>query len=496
MLIATLPVTDYSSTKQKLFQISDRADGIELRLDYLSHWDIDEVTALRQACVLPVIFTLRSRAHGGHYPHPETQRIQEIMGLCALNPDYLDVEYDVPVQHIQAIRRRYPAIKVILSYHNFEETPADLQALFQSIYQPDCYAYKIATHAQSSLDALRMLQCVLTLRPRHRMVGLCMGEAGQCTRILGSVVGSIFSYAYWDAEQETAPGQLSLQDLTAIYHYRQLNPATKVYALLGDPVHLSVGHLLHNRAMALLQQNAVYVKLRVTSEDLPQALQLLRELPCWGLSITMPLKEAILPCLDEIDPETQVIQAVNTVLRRQQRLIGLNTDGVGAIQALSSYGALAGQTLILIGAGGAARAIAYVALRHQAKVIILNRTLARAQRLATELGCEAQALPALHALTGYTLCVNTLPEQAYQDPDMQALWQSRPLLPNVLAMDIVYQPIETTFLRLVKAAGWRGIPGYEMFIAQALLQIQHWFQPEDQQLEKIKASMQSHFSQS
>ena len=210
----------------------------------------------------------------------------------------------------------------------------------------------------------------------------------------------------------------------------------------------------------------------------------------------MPLKEAILPCLDEIDPETQVIQAVNTVLRRQQRLIGLNTDGVGAIQALSSYGALAGQTLILIGAGGAARAIAYVALRHQAKVIILNRTLARAQRLATELGCEAQALPALHALTGYTLCVNTLPEQAYQDPDMQALWQSRPLLPNVLAMDIVYQPIETTFLRLVKAAGWRGIPGYEMFIAQALLQIQHWFQPEDQQLEKIKASMQSHFSQS
>lgn len=496
MLIATLAVKDYASTQQQLFQIADRADGVELRLDYLNHWDITALTALRKACALPVILTLRSRAHGGHYPHSETQRIQEIMALCTLNPDYLDVEYDVPVQHIQAIRCRYPAIKIILSYHNFEETPADLLGLFQTMYQPDCYAYKIATHAQSSLDALRMLQCVLMLRPRHRMIGLCMGEAGQCTRILGPVVGSIFSYACWDPAQPTAPGQLSLQDLATIYHYRQLNPATKVYALLGNPVHLSVGHILHNRAMQMLQQNAVYVKLRVASEALPEALHLLRQLPCWGLSITMPLKEAILPCLDDIDPEAQAIQAVNTVLRQQQRWIGLNTDGIGAIQALSAHGSLAGQTLILIGAGGAARAIAYVALRHQAKVVIVNRTLARAQRLATELGCEAHALSAFPTLTGYTLCVNTLPEQAYQDPEMQALWQSLPKVTNVLAMDIVYQPVETIFLRLVKAVGWRSIPGYEMYIAQALLQIQHWFQPDDQQIQKIKALMQTHFSHS
>ena len=486
MLIATLPVTDYIQIKQHIFAIADRVDGIELRLDYLGHWDLNALHAVRKACTLPVILTLRSQGHGGYYPHSETQRLQDMLQLCRLNPDYLDVEFDVPAQHIQVIRRCYPAIKIILSYHNFTDTPSDLSSWFQSIYQPDCYAYKIATYAQSSLDALRMLHFVLSHKPRYRMIGLCMGEAGQCTRILGPVVGSLFSYAPLDPEQVTAPGQLSIQDMETIYHYRQLNVTTKIYALLGDPVQGSIGHLVHNRAMQTLHQNAVYVKLRITQTELPECMHLCRQLPFWGFSVTMPLKEAILPYLDQIDPEAHAIQAVNTIVRQGQQWLGRNTDGLGAIQALSKHAPLAGQTLVLIGAGGAARAIAYVALQHQAKVIIVNRGLARAQRVATELGCEACGLNDLPGLSGYTVCVNTLPAHAYDDPEMQILWHASSFPRDVVAMDIVYQPTETPFLSLIKSKGWRSLSGYEMFSAQALLQIQHWFQPKPQQLQAVQ----------
>ncbi len=494
MLIATLPVTDYAAATQHIFQLADRADGIELRLDYLAHWDMTALAVLRQACKVPVIMTLRSRAQGGHYPHAESQRIQALMALCALNPDYLDVEYDVPAAHRQAIRQCYPAIKIILSYHNFQETPVDLPALFETIYQPDCYAYKIVTLAHSSVDALRMLHCVLTHQHRYRIIGFCMGEAGQLTRILSPIVGNLLCYAYWDPNHAVAPGQLSIQDLLTIYDYRRLNAATQVLALLGDPIDKSVGHILHNRAFAVLHQNAVYVKLRVLPEELSAVLDWVKRLPFMGLSITMPIKEDVMPLLDEIDATARSIGAVNTIVRQHNRYLGLNTDGLGAMQALAAHTPISGQTILVVGAGGAARAIAYEALRQHSKVMIVNRTLATAQRLADDLGCEAYALDALPTLT-YTVCINTLPESAYQSPNMVALWQPSHLLPNIIAMDIVYQPIETAFLRLAKVAGWYCIPGFTMFIAQALLQLHHWFQPEAAQIQEIHALMQQFFMQ-
>jgi 3-dehydroquinate dehydratase/shikimate dehydrogenase len=493
MLIASLAIKDYSTAKQSLFQLADRADGVEFRLDYAPHWDLGAISALRQACTLPVIFTLRRQTQGGHYPHTEAERLQTLLNLCALNPDYVDLEYDVPQKYIQAIRQRYPAVKIILSYHNFAETPPDLVGFFKTMQQTDCFAYKIATQAQSVLDALRMLQFVMQMKTQHRIIGLCMGEAGQCTRILAPIVGSLFSYAAWDPSQTTAPGQLSLQDLTEIYHYRQLNDATKIYVLLGDPVQGSVGHIVHNRVIRFLQKNAVYVKIRVSAADLPMAMHLLHGLPCVGGSITMPLKEKVLPLLQDLDPSAQVIQAVNTFVMQDRRWIGMNTDGLGAMQAVAAHLPLAGQTIVLFGAGGAARALAVVASQQGAKLIILNRTLEKAKQLAEELHGEAYPLDMFPTLHSYTLCINTLPESAFQTPELQAIWQPKYILPESTAMDIVYQPRETYFLNIAKAAGCQCIFGHHMYINQAILQIQHWFQPSEETLLHVREMMERYF---
>ena len=492
MLIAVIPVRDYDTAKQQIQKALEQADGVELRLDYLFQLDIDAIARLRAQCTLPVIFTLRSALQGGHYPCDEALRLQDMLRLAALNPDYVDVEYDVPDSFLQVLCAQYPSIKIICSYHDFIQTPEDLPGLFNALQRPYFYAYKIATQANTTTDALRMLVMVSKLQSHHKISGLCMGEYGLCTRIVGPVVGSMMSYACLDHAQATAPGQFLIRDLLTIYHYRQLNLDTKLYALIGDPVSASVGHIVHNQAMRMLHQNAVYLTLRVTSAALPEIIALCRNLPIWGFSITMPLKERMVSWMDSIEPRSKPIQAINTMVKHQQSWMGCNTDGLGAIEALKQKCCINQQTIAILGAGGSARAIAYEALRQKARVIILNRSESKAQQLAMDLGCEAGALVALPSLQ-YTVLINTLPEQAYTDPSLAFFVQSMVVPATVIAMDIVYQPIDTVFINIVKALGCRCVFGYEMYIFQALLQIQYWFAPSSALLSDLKTKMQAFF---
>jgi 3-dehydroquinate dehydratase/shikimate dehydrogenase len=493
MLVVVIPVTDWASAADALAQMPPQVGGVELRLDYLPVLDIGIVRRLRDACRVPIIFTLRSQAQGGKYAKDEAQRLKDIVALCALEPEFVDLEYDVPESLVRTIRDCYPAIDIIISYHQFDHTPKDLLTLLHRIERSGNLIYKIATYACSSLDGLRMVQFVRQHHHYYRLIGLCMGEDGACTRILSRMMGNFLSYAYQDAA--TAPGQLSVDHLITQYHYDQINTETRLYALLGDPVSQSVGHILHNQAIRLLQRNAVYLKLRVTEAELPDMLVLCRGLPLDGLSITMPLKESMVVWMDKIESTAQPINAVNSMLRQRSQWLGFNTDGLGAIQVLKHQVPIAQQIILILGAGGTARAIAYEALQQSAQVIILNRTLARAQALAKDLGVEGYALTAFPELKTrpYTVIVNTLPEHAYIQPEIAALFHSDHIRRNTLVMDCVYQPLETTFLRLLKKAHCLTIPGFQMFVGQALLQIEHWFQPEPRLLQQIKLQMEQFF---
>lgn len=494
MLITVIQVTDYPSAKKQISLSYPHADGVELRLDYLQPFDVNTVAQLRSEFNCPMILTLRKKSQGGFYEQSEEQRLQELLSLCELNPDYLDLEYDVPKSFLADIKLRHPSIKLICSYHNFNETPEDLNGIFESLQHPYFYGYKMATQANNTLDALRMLELVNSLKG-YFFTGLCMGEYGQCTRILSPILGNAMNYASLDDHHSTAPGQLTLQELLTIYHYRKLNSATKIYALLGDPVHLSVGHLLHNQAMEFLNENAVYLKLRVSQNELPQLITHCRNLAFSGFSLTMPLKEAIVPLLDEIETYSEPINAINSIVNEAKKSIGFNTDGIGALQALAEKIDIAKQKIVILGAGGAARAIAYEALQQRAEVFILNRTLNKAQKLAEELGCQSYDLTYLNDLKkiGYRVIINTLPNHVYAERSISELINANRLLANVFAMDIVYQPIRTSFLQIAQQANCVCVFGYEMFIYQALLQVKRWFNPTAKQLGEIKESMTCYF---
>ena len=185
-----------------------------------------------------------------------------------------------------------------------------------------------------------------------------------------------------------------------------------------------------------------------------------------GFSVTRPLKEEILPLLDAIDPCDRPIGAINTLIRENARWIGFNTDGKGAIQAVAERVSLASQTIAILGAGGAARAIAYEALQQKARVIIINRTLSKAQQLAHEFGCESLALtPSLSfKVLQATIIINTLPGDAYTEKDFLTWLHPDRLLPHTLAMDIVSTLPQTPFIRAAQQAKYRCIMGDDMYI--------------------------------
>lgn len=436
------------------------ADLLELRLDCFTEIDLSALKNLRSYFSIPMIFTLRSPLQGGSYLHSEEERLATIRRLTTLSPEYLDLENSVDPLFIEEISTHYPEIKLILSYHNFVETPPDLEGLYQEMKKTPAFFYKIAVSAHSCLDALRVV--LWAKKSAGRLIAISMGSHGEISRILGPVIGSPITYASLDESEKTAPGQVSAKILIERYHHRSLNPSTLLYGLIGDPVDKSISDKTHN---SLLRPLAVYIKIQVRPSELSAFLHYAGQVPFHGLSVTMPLKEHILPFLDEIDKEAQEIGAVNTLLFEKGKIHGFNTDGIGALNNLEANG----KRFVIIGAGGAARAIAYEAVRRGGQVTLLNRDAEKASQLAASLGCIGKGLEHMStcAEEGYDILINATPISPSIASDY--------ILPQAIVMETVIKPKETEFLKRAREKGCQIIYGYQMFVEQAVGQFNIWF---------------------
>jgi 3-dehydroquinate dehydratase/shikimate dehydrogenase len=429
-------------------QIRPLVDLIELRLDYFE---------IHEKPDFPVIFTLRKKEQGGVYDFSESTRLKKIEKLLELGPDYCDIEADTDPVFIERIAKKFPKVKLIGSYHNFEETPQDLDAIFQTMKNPHFSIYKMALQACSTLDMLKLM--IFLKKSKEPLSAMSMGELGKPSRVMAPILGSVLDYA--GLEEDPKLHRYSLKTLLETFHYKKLNRQTLLYSLIGNPVEQSPGHLFHNLRF---QHNAVYIKMSLLGEEVPEFFALLRQLPFGGLSITIPLKEAVYSQMDEVKPIAQVIGAINTVLIQNRKIIGTNTDGPGALNAIEKHLKVRGKRIAILGAGGTARAIAYEAKKRGALVMIFNRTPERARKLADEFGCVGYVLDAL-SQHSYDILVNTIPPKESQVP---------PLHPYAAVMDAVYTPKETPLLAAAKELGCLCIYGEEMFVEQALLQQKEW----------------------
>ncbi|MEX1224082.1 MAG: shikimate dehydrogenase, partial [Pirellulales bacterium] len=306
-------------------------------------------------------------------------------------------------------------------------------------------------------------------------VGMCMGEMGTPSRILGGRFGAPFTYATFHHERALAPGQLSFQEMKDVYHYDAINRETNVYAVIGDPIGHSLSPLVHNAAFRAEGINAVYIPFRVPKSQLKKFLTDAPLFGIRGLSVTIPHKETSLRVATKLDRAAREIGAVNTIVFENNGMTGYNTDCRAAMDSLAQATpaaaeeqGLAGRTCLVLGAGGAARAICYGLKRRGATVVIASRTREKADKLADALDCKAIDWSA-RSITSFDVLVNCTPVGMHPDVDASP-FEKHHLKPSHVVFDTVYNPETTLLLKNARSQSCKIVTGLEMFVRQAALQ--------------------------
>ena len=263
----------------------------------------------------------------------------------------------------------------------------------------------------------------------------------------------------------------------------EISGRTKLCCLIGNPIEHSLSPVMHNAAFKELHLDFVYLAFTVRKDELRNAIAGARSLQVHGLNVTMPHKTAIMKHLDEIDPTAKSIGAINTILNAEGRLVGYITDGVGAVKALNENGvSLKGKKMLLLGAGGAAKAIAYHAAQEVEELKILNRTAQKAKELAEALHKKFDKRISGNSLSSATLkkeledadiLVNATSVGMHPNVD-QSLVDSSWLRPDLCVMDIIYNPLETKLAKDAKSVGAKVISGIEMLIYQGVASFEIW----------------------
>jgi shikimate dehydrogenase len=258
---------------------------------------------------------------------------------------------------------------------------------------------------------------------------------------------------------------------------------TKVCGVIGDPIEHTLSPIIQNAAFEALELDYVFLAFRVQTAEIERAIYGMRALNIHGLNVTMPHKNAVIKYLDEIDPTAKTIASVNTILNKDGKLLGFNTDGVGALNALEQNGVKPrGKKILLLGAGGAAKAIAYTLSQEADELIILNRTSKPAEELTNLLNkkfgkkIKSDALSKISIrknLVDADVLINATSIGMKPNAD-QTFVESESLKPDLAVMDIVYNPIETKLAKDAKAVGAKVVSGVEMLIYQGAASFEIW----------------------
>jgi len=438
------------------------ADVAELRADYLVEPDLKAILTKKP---LPVMVTCRPAWEGGRWTGDEVLRVGLLEDACVLGADYVDLEFKA----FKDIKLR--GTKLVVSWHDFEKTPDDLDRLAAKLGGLEPLVVKIAVKANSAADAIRVV--LAQKRAARPSAFIAMGDFGEPLRVLYRRYGGILTYASLTSGQEAAPGQLTVEALVKGYRAKAIDDTTQVYAVIGDPVAQSRSPSIFNRVFHELGVNARYVKLRV--DDATKLREVFAGWELSGASVTAPHKEAALKAVDEADEVATGIGAVNTIVARG-RLVGSNTDVVGAIESIREAAmrkwkhGVYGMRALVLGAGGTARAVAWGLMAEGARVTIANRTFEKAKSLAEDLKCDYLPLSRLIEARAQIVCnATTVGMGSDETPYPKELWKT-----DQVAFDAVYTPRNTRFLREAREGGAEAADGVGMFVKQANAQAREW----------------------
>ncbi|MEO8500661.1 MAG: shikimate dehydrogenase [Vicinamibacteria bacterium] len=450
----------------RMADLSGLADMFEIRGDLVS--DLDLLT-IRKARSKPLIFTARAESEGGKMKDDDPKRRAMIHEAVKRGFDYVDVEYRSGFFDIMTEKA---GKGLIVSFHDMTGTPQDLETLYDGMCKTGADVVKIAVSPRSMTDVGRILE----LAQRHAgsktpLIAIALGPLGAISRIIGPKYGAPFVYASTGKGHEAAAGQIPAEEMDTLYGVKSIGPQTKVYGLIGGDVLRSLSPAIHNRGFSESGLDSVFVPLQ--TESLGAFFQAFPHLGLSGFSVTRPYKVEMVGRMQAVDATVAQCGSVNTVtVHETGQLHGTSTDGLGVVTPLRKRGEIKGKSVLILGAGGAARAAAVALEERGARVRILARNREKAVQVGAEVGCAGGDLNVL-LNSEWDILVNATPvgggSLAEQTLVPQAL-----LKPGATVLDMIYDPLETRLLREAAQAGCTVISGFEMLLALAAAQFEVW----------------------
>jgi 3-dehydroquinate dehydratase / shikimate dehydrogenase len=451
-------------------EVSSSQIGYEWRLDYLQDWTgLDQKLhqMLFRLRFPRSIATCRRTEAGGRFGGSVEEQVQILEAAVRGGCHWVDIETEsVDLAGKLLIQRLEPA-SVLVSYHNYQGMPR-LGETHRRLNRLPVQAIKIAGRVGRLTDNLTIEKFLKAHRGSHLiLVGL--GPSGIPSRLLGLKWGSLFTYASAGIHRGVAPGQLPAQLMRAVYRVDHLDHRTQLFGIVGSHASLSLSPAMQNAALNAKRVNAIY--LPCETQQLSDFLKFARHLSFSGFSVTMPYKEAIVRELDWIDPLAAEIGACNTVAVQRGKWMGWNTDAAAVAEVLTKRLRLAGSRILILGAGGAARAAAFALRGEGAEVFIAARRELSAQKLARAISAQVVSWNGADSLD-VDAVINATP--IGMAPNSEAVPVDLARLRVRVVFDMVYYPVETRFLTEARGRGLTTISGLEMLVDQGARQFEIW----------------------
>lgn len=450
---------------------AESADLIELRLDFINNIHNNKIKSLIENSPKPVIVTCRPAKFGGMFKGKEKDRLKLFKSAIEGGADFIDIEFGSEIA--DKIINDNTKSKIIISHHDFKETPSleNLNLIYNKIKELNPDLVKIVTTANSINDNFKIFEF---LEGKNNLIAFCMEQKGEISRILAPKFGSRFTYASLEKEKESAPGQITTEEMQNLYHVNSINKNTNVIGIMGEFAENSMSKYMHNPNFVSNKVNFVYVPFKVMKNELKDFMENFRKLNFKGAAVTIPHKEEIIKHIDELDETAEQIGATNTLVNENGKITGYNTDYYGAVMALKEVTKINNKKILIIGAGGAARAVVYGLKKEKAKITIANRTDEKAEKLANEFKVNFDKFNNIKKLVKNSDIIINTTSVGMSPNENDSILDEKDLAKDKIVMDIVYKPVNTKLIRTANKKGCKTITGDRMLIYQAVRQFKLW----------------------
>lgn len=468
-----------SELVQRIKRAGELADIVEIRFDCLPPTELARTKFKLPDFKRIFLVTFRPREEGGKRKLTVFERLKFWEAVCWANRRkkfLIDAEFDI----YQALN--HAAAQTIVSFHDFIGNSENLNGFYTLFELINERVLKVAVQVDDLTDAVPIWKLFEKAKSeKKQIIPIAMGESGKWTRILGLAHGAFMTYAALDSGRETAPGQISAEDLIQVYRVKELDQNTEVYGIIGGNTSYSMSPYIHNAAFKFHDLNSVFVPLQTQNLDefikrmvKPETREI--ELNFKGFAVTIPHKQAIIKHLDFLDESATKIGAVNTVKIENGKLYGYNTDARGFIEPLkNAYGDLKDARVAIFGAGGAARALIYALTKENADVTVFARNIEKAEDLAKDFKVQISKIKDKNEnYSEFDILVNATPLGTKGELENQSIVSARQIKDVKLVYDLIYNPFQTKLMSEADKINVPKIGGMAMLVAQAMRQQRIW----------------------